>query len=95
MRVHAGYTSGSRGVGILIKKALPLLIQETHVDSRGRYAVITATWEGGTLNIISAYAPPRLHGQLFLDLGSLLLRLPAGKLLLRGDLNSVMNETQD
>ena len=95
MSAHAGYTSVSRGVGILIKKTFPLIIQEMYVDERGRYAAITGVWEGEILNLISVYVPPRLHDQLFLDLGALLLQLPNGKLLLGGDFNTAMDETWD
>ena len=95
MRAHSGYTTGSRGVGILIKKTLPLVVRETYVDERGRYAAINGIWEGEILNIISVYVPPRLHDQLFLDLGALLLQLPNGRLLMGGDFNTAIDETWD
>ena len=95
IKAHAGFTSGSRGVGILIKKSLPFVIQATHTDMQGRYIAVTGMWAGQVLNILSIYVPPRLHHQLFPDLGDLLLQLPKGALLMGGDFNLVMDESRD
>ena len=91
MVAHAGYTTDARGVGILQKKTLPLIVQATHLDSLGRYAALTGQWEGKVLNIVSVYSPPRLHEPLLKDLGSLLLTLPEGILVAGGDYNMTLS----
>ena len=95
MAVHSGFTSGSRGVGILLKKSLPLMVDQIQTDKQGRYAILTGSWEGTVLNLLSIYIPPRLHGPLFADLGTLLLNLPLGTLIAGGDYNAIIDVKRD
>lgn len=93
--VHAGFTSGSRGTGILIRKNLTLIPKKTWADPQGRFAVLEAIWEGKPLNIISAYLPPALVKTAIPDLGKILTDLAEGTLILGGDFNMTMDESLD
>ena len=58
MVAHTSHTTGSRGVGILLRKSFPFLIQEIWQEGDGRLVGLTGRWEEETINIISAYTPP-------------------------------------
>lgn len=92
---HAGFTSGSRGAGILVRSSLPFAVDEVKLEDRGRCAVLTGRWEGKTLSVLSVYVPPGLQTLTYADLCRVLLDLPEGLLILGGDLNSVVSGTFD
>ena len=95
MIAHSGFTRGSRGVGILVKKSLPLSVTRTWSDPRGRFIIITGLLRGKGINIGSLYIPPRLHDQTLPDIGRTLLQLPEGHIILGGDLNLTLNNDLD
>lgn len=95
MIAHAGFTSSSRGIGIFLRNTFPLTVHSTWMDDRGRYTGVTGQWEGYTITIMSIYVPPGLQSTTFTDLGSILLALPEGLLVLGGDFSSVISNTLD
>lgn len=95
LAVHAGFTSGSRGVGILLRRNFPLVVERSETDPQGRFAVLSGRWEGRTLSLVTVYMPPGLQTQSYHDLGKLLLSLPEGQLIVGGDFNAVVSGTLD
>lgn len=87
--VHSGFTTGSRGVGIMIRKSFAMSIEHTWVDNLGRYVAVTGKWEGGSLTLVSVYVPLGLQTVAFGDLGRAMMEFPEGGLLLGGKFNSV------
>lgn len=57
---HAGYSSGSRGVGILVKTATPLVVANISHDSLGRFVALSGR---DRPSIWSPVTYHRLHGQ--------------------------------
>lgn len=55
---HVGFTKGSRGVTILIKKSPPFCVTQQWVDPGETYVAIQGIWNRKKLLLISAYAPP-------------------------------------
>lgn len=84
LQAHAGYTTGSRGPGILIKNTLPLVVGRKWMDPLGRYVALTGRWEGYTINLCSVYIPPKLHSTTLPDIGKVILELPEGTLIMGG-----------
>lgn len=95
MATHSEFTSGSRGVGILINKRFPLILIDTKTDDQGRFAGITCQWEGRPYNLVTVYVPPALHQTALPALSAFLLSLPAGDTIIGGDFNTVMNVSLD
>lgn len=92
---HSEFTSGSRGVEILINKRFPVIPNDTWTDPHGRFAALSCQWGGRIYNVVSVYIQPALHASAFADLGRLLLRLPPGELIMGGDFNATMDDTKD
>ena len=46
MMEHSGFTKGSRGVRILVRKSLALTVHQTWSDPRGRFVFIAGTVRG-------------------------------------------------
>lgn len=92
---HSGFTSGARGVGILLRTALPATLLDTWTDNMGGYVAVALRWEGRVLCICSCYIPPGLHKTFYPRLSSLLTELPEGTLLFGGDMNAVMHADMD
>lgn len=95
MVIHSDFTTGSRGVGILISKKFPLIVMESRKDELGRFAAVTGQWEGRIYNFVSVYIPPALHKTTLPELGKFLLALPQGELIMGGDFNATMDDTID
>lgn len=53
----AGFTRGSRGVVILIRKSSPFHVTQTWVDSEGTYVAVRGVWKRKTYLLVSVYAP--------------------------------------
>lgn len=95
LTAHFASTSGSRGVGIMLRKSFPMTIDQTHTDPEGIFAVLSGTLEGQRLHLQSIYAPPGLQAPTFTDLGKLLLELPEGRVIIGGDFNSIVSDVFD
>lgn len=55
---HSSFTSRSRGVAILVNKALPLSEVKVKRDKLGRYVMISGTLYGDNVSYLNVYAPP-------------------------------------
>lgn len=95
LAVHSAFSTGSRGVGILIRKRFPLIIHGTFKDDQGLFAALAVQWEGRRLNFVSVYVPPALHSSALSALASFLIRLPEGDIILGGDFNMTVNDALD
>ena len=95
MMAHAGYTTGSRGVGIMIRGSMAMKINRTWTDPGGKYVAISGEWQGEILNLVSVYIPPRLQNIVLPEISALLLQMPEGMLLMGGDFNAVIDGEQD
>lgn len=95
MIAHSGFTTSSRGTGILLHKSCPYVIQQIWTDPHGRFAAWSGQWEGRVLNVVSVYAPPGLQRLALTDIGKLLLDLPVGTLIVGGDFNLVLDDLLD
>lgn len=95
LQAHAGFTTGSRGTGILIKNTLPFVMGQKWQDPLGRYAAVTGRWEGLKIILCSVYIPPKAHNSTLPDIGKLLLEMPSGTIILGGDMNDVMSKELD
>lgn len=55
---YSSFTSRSRGVAILIHKALPLTEVKVKSDKLGRYVKVLGSLYGDTVSYLNVYAPP-------------------------------------
>ena len=88
---HAGFTRGSRGVAILLKKTFPFIPVGHSTDPQGRFVEVWGHAEGISYNFVSAYVPPQTHADTLKALAEVILSLPPGITLIGGDFNAVFN----
>lgn len=92
---HSGYSSGARGVGILIRSTLSLTITGTWSADTGCCAVVAGKWEGRSVAVCSFYIPPRLYTITLPKISAILVGLPLGTFLAGGDVNVVIDPELD
>ena len=92
---HAGFSRGSRGVAILLRRSFPFTLVGRRADPQGRFIAIWGTVEGKPYNFVSAYIPPQTHTHSLKDLAELILGLPPGLTLIGGDFNTTLSREQD
>ena len=92
---HAGFSRGSRGVAILLRRSFPLVVLGSRSDPMGRYVVIWGLLNGRACSFVCIYIPPQLHSLTFRDLGKVLLGIPPGALIIGGDCNALLNREMD
>lgn len=88
--LSASYTFNSRGLMILIHKAIPFKIVKVIPDKSGRYLIVQGTLIDNTITLLNIYGPnsdsPEYFENLFLTLASQL-----GNLIIGGDFNVTLN----
>ena len=92
---HAGFSRGSRGVAILLRRNFPFTPVGHRADPQGRFVAIWGTVEGKPCNFVSVYIPPQTHTSSLKDLAELVLGLPPGLTLIGGDFNATLNREKD
>ena len=92
---HAGFSRGSRGVAILLKKSFPFTLLGSKSDVLGRYVVIWGLVEGVAYNFISVYVPPQMHATTFDELGDVVLGMPPGVKVIGGDCSALLDWERD
>uniref|UniRef100_A0A3B1KHZ5 Reverse transcriptase domain-containing protein n=1 Tax=Astyanax mexicanus TaxID=7994 RepID=A0A3B1KHZ5_ASTMX len=85
----------TKGVAILVKRRLPLFIDQVGNDQEGRYAFIKARLGTIRLVLASVYCPNELDREFLNGLCNTLLELSDSHLLVGGDFNAVMNPKID
>lgn len=55
---HSTHSTYSRGVRILVHKALPFTLLDLHLNPDGRYVVVHAMCDGVEMVIVGLYNPP-------------------------------------
>ena len=91
----AGFSRGSRGVAILLKRNFAFSLIGTKSDPMGRYVAVWGLVEGVAHNFISVYVPPQMQSLTFRDLGEVVLSLPPGVTVIGGDCNAMMDRERD
>ena len=88
------FSSHSRGVMVLIHKSVPFQVNNTIVDTAGRYLVVQGTLLREDINLVNIYGPnddnPSFFENLFLLITSL-----SGKVLMAGDFNCTLDPRLD
>ena len=92
---HAGYTRGSGGVAILLKKTLPFTPIGQRADLQGRFLAVWGLVEGSPYNLVSVYVPPQSHTATLKALTEVILSLPPGITLVGGDFNATLSREKD
>ena len=90
----ASYSSHARGVLILIHKTIPLHIENSIIDQRGRYIILQGTLLREKLVLVNIYGPndddPTFFNDLFLTLSTL-----QGSFIIGGDFNVMPDPVKD
>ena len=89
---HAGFSRGSRGVAILIRGSVPLVVTKVTRDRLGRYVLVSGSMGGHPYTFCSVYAPPPLTSTFLESISRLLSEVQEGILILGGDRKSVCRE---
>ena len=55
---HAGFTRGSRGVAILVRRDVPLVVTKVSQDRLGRFILVSGCMGGRLYTFCSVYARP-------------------------------------
>ena len=92
---HAGFTRGSRGVAVLVRKDVPLVVSKVTQDRLGRYILISGSMGGRLYTFCSVYAPPPLSSTFLEIMSSLVANVQEGLLIMGGDWNATMNPSLD
>lgn len=92
---HAGFTTGARGVAILIRKNLPFIIERTWTDPLGTYVAVQGAWNRRHITLISVYAPPKLQQRTLDAVAAILLETGSSIHIVGGDFNDVMDPATD
>lgn len=86
------FSSHSRGVLVLIHKSVPFQVNNTILDTAGRYLVVQGTLLSKNITLLNVYGPNDDNPSLFENLFLLIATLP-GTILIAGDLNCTLHET--
>lgn len=92
---HAGFSRGSRGVAILARRGLPLVVRHATRDPHGRFIILEGSLGDQPLNLISVYSPPfsiDIHTPAVRYRGGL---LASGTTVVGGDFSAIMDPTLD
>lgn len=92
---HSGFTSGSRGVAILLHRLLPFAVQQVWTDKQGCYVAIQGEWNAEKLVVVSMYFPPGLQLIMLERIGKWLAQAPGGLLVLGGEINLALQHDLD
>jgi hypothetical protein len=96
-RIYMSYgTNQARGVAILMSNNIEYEIDNVETDSEGRYISLEGTFNGHKLCLLNAYAPTADKIELqnnFLDKITPIMDRNAHKLILAGDLNCHLTQT--
>ena len=81
---HAGFSRGSRGVAILTRGSLPLVVTKVVQDRLGQYVLVSGSIRGRLYAFCSVYAPPPLTSTFLENITRLLSEVQEGALNLGG-----------
>lgn len=94
-QIQAHGTSKSRGVTILLSARIRTSIEAQDIDPLERYLFLNVTMEGEPLTLASVYAPNKNQLQFLTEVSSNLSSFSKGPIILGGDLNSIIDPSQD
>ena len=87
--------SNSRGVAILVKKNIPLKINDLISDDNGRYIILDAHVGDKDITLANLYAPNEDSPNFFLEVIEHIENLPNDNRIIAGDFNLVLNTSID
>lgn len=85
----------TRGVAVLCRRNLRLIIHETFLDDEGRLALVKVTLEGRDIVLLSVYAPNVGDKAFFNFLTVTMLKYSDCACILGADFNAVMDREKD
>lgn len=92
---HSQFNTKARGTGILIHKNVQFYLNKSMLDPQGRYVIVSGSVFNVQVTLVCIYAPnwddPTFVSRLVSDLPD----MNSHRLILGGDLNSVMDLTLD
>uniref|UniRef100_A0AAQ6ACP2 Endonuclease/exonuclease/phosphatase domain-containing protein n=1 Tax=Amphiprion ocellaris TaxID=80972 RepID=A0AAQ6ACP2_AMPOC len=92
---YSSFTSRSRGVAILINKALPLTEVKVKSDKLGRYVMISGMLYGDNVSYLNVYAPPVCPPDFHTKVFSLFSDWITESSVIAGDFNCCLNPRLD
>uniref|UniRef100_A0A671X7A5 Reverse transcriptase domain-containing protein n=1 Tax=Sparus aurata TaxID=8175 RepID=A0A671X7A5_SPAAU len=92
--ITCSFSSHARGVAVLVHKSIPLRIQKTVLDPKGRFIIIQGSLLQQDLILVNLYGPnnddPNFYNNLFLSISSL-----HGDIIIGGDFNCTLDPELD
>lgn len=88
---HATFSTFTRGVSILISKALPCTIHQVFSDPGGRYVAVLLDVHHYKMLLVNVYLPPPVNIQILYDLFTRLAPFAQLPLIMMGDFNSILD----
>ena len=92
---YSSFTSRSRGVAILIHKALPLTEVKVKSDKLGCYVMFSGSLYGDTVSYLNVYAPPICPPDFYTKAFSLFSDWIVASSVIAGDFNCCLNPRLD
>lgn len=92
---YSSFSSNSRGVAILIHKAIPFVLKACKKDSDGRYIIIHGTVYGVEITMMNIYAPSPPSSSFWTRVGTNLEEYKCPLTLLGGDFNCGLDHKLD
>lgn len=93
--LHATYSTYSRGVSVLISKAVPCPIHHVISDPGGRFLIVIADISTCKMVLVNVYIPPPFQVQILYDLLGKLAPYMYLPLIIAGDFNAILSTTLD
>lgn len=92
---HSSYNTKSRGVSILIHKKIVFTSSKIISDPQGRYIIVSGSLFNTPTVLVNVYAPNWDDSSFITKLISLIPDLDTHKLILAGDMNTVVDPKMD
>lgn len=92
---HSTYSSYSRGVSVLVHKALSFVLLDLHLDPDGQYVIIHALCDRLDMIIVGLYVPPPTKMVVLHKIQTIVASYPTSNILIAGDFNMTPNCSAD
>ena len=86
----SSHTSNSRGVAILIRNHVSMVLNSSYCDTNGRYLIISASVNDVPLILVNLYGPNNDDPNFFLEVFSKVEQFNYTSILCAGDFNAVL-----
>lgn len=87
--------SNSRGVCILFKDNLDIIIKKEIIDKEGRYIILDVVMNEKQMTLVNIYAPNKDDPDFFVAVSNLIETLPNDNRIIGGDFNLVLDVDKD